>query len=164
MKRLILMRHAKSDWFTDAAEDYDRPLNDRGRRDAPRIGKWLRDNDYLPDMVLCSSAARTRETLALTGIEAETEFMPSLYHAPANRMLDILRYDAKDDTVMLIGHNPGISGFAQNILASPPADRKFYQYPTAATLIADFDLNDWSDVNWGTAQLVDFVYPKALPG
>ena len=163
MKRLILMRHAKSDWFTDEEEDFKRPLNTRGRRDAPRMGKWLRDHRYLPDMVLCSSAVRTRETLALTGIEAETEFMPSLYHAPASRMLDILRHDASGDTVMMIGHNPGISVFAQDILDVSPMDTKFRQYPTAAILIVDFGTEDWADAGWATGQMVDFVYPKSLP-
>lgn len=162
MKRLILMRHAKSDWSAGAGTDFDRPLNDRGRLDAPRMGAWLQHHGYLPDQVLCSSAARTRETLFLTDIDAETEFMPSLYHAPATRMMEILRYDAAGDTVMIIGHNPGIAALAHDILEQAPTDEKFRQYPTASILVARFEIAEWTDANWFSAKHEEFVYPKLL--
>ena len=160
MRRLILVRHAKSDWSA-ALEDHARPLNKRGRRSAPLIGGWLREKGYLPEEVICSDAARTRETFAGLGIDAPVSYTRLLYHAEAPEILEVLR-GATGATVALIGHNPGIGAFAGRIVARPPAHPRFHDYPTAATLVAEFDIDRWRDADFGTARAVDFVVPREL--
>ncbi|MFZ5962621.1 SixA phosphatase family protein [Thalassococcus sp. BH17M4-6] len=160
--RLILMRHAKSDWSM-IGDDHDRTLNARGRKSARALGDWMRDNDYLPDQVLCSSAARTRETLALTGVEAATNFEDALYHAAPDTMLTSLRA-ARGDCVLMVGHNPGIAFFAAALVKSAPDHPRFQDYPTCATLVADFDITNWADLTPGTGNARDFVIPRELIG
>ncbi|MFP4044187.1 MAG: SixA phosphatase family protein [Rhodosalinus sp.] len=160
MRRLILIRHAKSDW-SQALDDHARPLNKRGLRSAPLIGEWLRAQGYLPDEVLCSDAVRTRQTSSGLGIEAPVTFARMLYHAEAEDIMEVLRA-AEGRTVALIGHNPGIGEFAQRILAEAPEHPRFRDYPTAATLVADFDIDVWDDAGFGEARAVDFVTPRDL--
>ncbi len=163
MRRLILMRHAKSDWNHFTLSDHDRPLNDRGRRSAAALGDWLRDKGYLPDEVLCSSAERTGETLL--GLELpgnpEITYSRALYHAEAEGMLDILRC-ARARCVLLVGHNPGICELAHRLVAEPPAHDRFEDYPTGATLICDFDVASWEEVTWFAGEVVDFAIPREL--
>ncbi len=162
MKQLILVRHAKSDWNQDLP-DHHRPLNPRGRDAAPAIGAWLRKNGYLPDEVLCSTAARTRETLELLDVTAPTRFERALYHAAPETMLEILK-SAQGDSVMMLGHNPGIAEFAEEMLQAPPDHPRFAAYPTCATLVARFSIDDWSRLqpHSGTAQA--FIVPRDLTG
>lgn len=160
MKRLILVRHAKSDWSMEL-DDHARPLNKRGLRSAKALGEWLRSKGYLPDEVLCSTATRTRETLAGLGVEAATEFDRALYHAPASVMLETLQA-ARADCVLMIGHNPGIAAFARALPARAPAHPRFADYPTCATLVVDFDSPDWSSLTPGSGRVLDFVVPREL--
>ncbi|RBI84362.1 histidine phosphatase family protein [Rhodosalinus halophilus] len=160
MRRLILIRHAKSDWSL-ALDDHARPLNKRGRRSAPLIGAWLREKGYLPDEVICSDAARTRETFDRLGIEAPVTCTRMLYLAEAEDILEVLRA-AEGATVALIGHNPGIGDFAGSIVVTPPAHPRFHDYPTAATLVAEFDIDRWRDADFGIARAVDFIVPREL--
>ncbi|WP_126978096.1 SixA phosphatase family protein [Frigidibacter oleivorans] len=162
MTRLILIRHAKSSWDDPEAADHDRRLNARGRRSAEALGHWLRSRGYLPDQVLCSSATRTRETLEMLGLgEVPTQFVPALYHAEAQAMLAELR-KATGQTVMMLGHNPGIAEFAARLLAAPPRHAEFAHYPTGATLVADFGGEGWASADWGTGAALDFVVPREL--
>ena len=163
MKRLILMRHAKSSWDDPAVEDHDRPLNGRGRVSARVLGDWLRDRGYLPDLVLSSSAARTRETYAGLKIMCDARFLPELFHAEPETMLHTLRR-ADGDTVLMLGHNPGIGWFAQSLVSVPPPHPRFYDYPTCATLVADFDVGSWDELGTGTGTAVDFIIPRELTG
>jgi phosphohistidine phosphatase len=160
MRRLILIRHAKSDWSL-ALDDHARPLNKRGRRSAPLIGAWLSENGYLPDEVICSDAVRTRETFDRLGIEAPVTYTRLLYLAEAEDILEVLRA-AEGATVALIGHNPGIGDFAGSIVATPPAHPRFHDYPTAATLVAEFGIDRWRDADFGMARAVDFIVPREL--
>lgn len=160
MRRLVLIRHAKSDWSA-ALEDHARPLNARGRRSAPLIGAWLQEAGYLPGEVICSDAARTRETFDGLGIDAPASYTRLLYHAEAPDILEVLRA-ASAETVALIGHNPGIGDFAGWIVATPPAHPRFHDYPTAATLVAEFAIDNWRDADFGMARAVDFVIPREL--
>lgn len=160
MKTLILIRHAKSDWG-GGLPDHDRPLNARGRRSAAAIGDWLRAKGHVPDEILCSTATRTRETLDLLGVDAPTRFDRALYHAGAEALLEALRA-AEGDTVMLIGHNPGIGLFAAAALRRAPDHPRFDAYPTAATLVARFDIDDWRDMDLHSGQAVDFIVPREL--
>ena len=158
---LILMRHAKSDWGSPGLADHDRPLNGRGMRDAPMMGGWLREKGHLPDQVLCSTATRTRQTLEGLGSETPTAFMPSLYHAEPDTMHDAL-LQAQGRSVLMIGHNPGIAAFAEDLLEHAPDHPRFHDYPTCATLVAEFDLERWADLRPGTGRVLDFVIPADL--
>ncbi len=167
MKTLILMRHAKSSWDDPAQKDIDRPLNKRGRNAATLLGRWLRQKGYQPDFALVSVAERTRETWAR--VVAETgdrpaRFEPELYEARPEAMLRVLGKAPDVNTVLMLGHMPGIGEFARQLLREPPGSTDFTRFPTAATAVIAFDVADWSDVGWSTGRLTDFVVPKHLAG
>ncbi|MDO5648099.1 histidine phosphatase family protein [Paracoccus sp. (in: a-proteobacteria)] len=160
-RRLILTRHAKSAWDDPTLDDHDRPLNDRGRRSARELGDWMASRGYEPEEVLCSSAARTQETwarVAVAPLEVRPilRIEPGLYHAGPDKMLAILK-TATEPTVMMLGHNPGIAEFAAMLPARPPMDPDFRRYPTAATLVVDFQIEDWADIRPGQGSVMDFV-------
>lgn len=164
-KRLILTRHAKSSWDDPLTPDHDRPLNERGKMAAADLGQWLASRGYVPDEVFCSDALRTRKTFsgiapALPGAPT-LELKPSLYHAGPDVMLAVLRH-AKSETVMMIGHNPGIAEFAARLVTRAPINPEFARYPTGATLVVDFMIDDWKDVNYGTGATLDFIVPKEI--
>ena len=162
MKRLILMRHAKSSWNDPLQPDHERPLNGRGRRSAKAIGAWLADQGYVPDEVISSDAARTQETYALMGLQGcSPHWHRALYLASAATMMKHLRA-AQGDTVLMLGHNPGIAELAERLLVSPVGDGNFQRFPTAATLIARFDVDAWRDIDWGSAQAEAFTVPRTL--
>jgi phosphohistidine phosphatase len=165
MRRLILMRHAKSSWADPSQRDLDRPLNKRGRRSAGLLGEWMKRNGYRPDLALVSSARRAQETWS--GVVAEagpagTTYVPELYHAGPDTMLGVLRRAGDAGCVLMLGHQPGIGVFAGRLIAEAPADPDFGKYPTGATAVMDFDVADWSGAGWEQGRLVDFVVPRAL--
>lgn len=159
-KRLFLLRHAKSSWNDPGLDDRDRPLNGRGRRNAPRMGRLMKDEGFVPDLALCSSAQRTRETAVL--FFSEWKVLPSLvfrddlYHAGPVQIESIL--NTIDDTVeslMIIGHNPGLEEFLNQHTG------KALDMPTAALAQVDFELDSWShfeDLTRGV--LINFWRPK----
>ncbi len=160
-RRLILTRHAKSSWDDPAQDDHDRPLNSRGRRSARELGDWLASRGYEPEEVLCSTAARTRETwdtvfAAPLEVRPLVRDEPGLYHASPDQMLTLLR-TASAPTVMLVGHNPGIAELAEILPARAPVDPEFRRYPTAATLVVDFQIDNWSELKPGQGSVLDFV-------
>jgi len=164
-KRLILTRHAKSSWDDPMTPDHERPLNERGKAAAIDLGNWLASRGHLPDEVFCSDAARTRETWegvspALTDAPPLT-LKPALYHAGPDVMMAVLRH-AKADCVMMIGHNPGIAEFAIRIVAQAPHHPGFRHYPTGATLVASFEIDNWADLTFGTGAARDFIVPREL--
>lgn len=125
-RRLVLLRHAKSDW--PDVPDHDRPLAKRGRRDAPVAGRWLKREGYVPELVLCSTARRTRETWKLAaseiGASPQVRYEPEAYAATAGTLLELIHgIPARCDTALLIGHNPGISQLAV-LLAEPWEDAR----------------------------------------
>ncbi|MCF2872918.1 histidine phosphatase family protein [Octadecabacter sp. G9-8] len=163
-KRLILIRHAKSSW--DAPfDDHARTLNDKGRTGATAVGDWLRANTYLPDEIYSSDAARTRETtdviVTALGTAPTIVLKANMYHGQPAALMGVLQ-QAKGDTVALVAHNPGIAFFAEQIVAQPPDHRRFFDYPTCATLVCDFPINDWAEAVSRSGQVVDFVVPKDL--
>lgn len=164
-KRLILTRHAKSAWDDPAMKDHDRPLNGRGRAAAADLGAWLASRGYLPDEVLCSDALRTRETwdgiAAALPAAPQVTLKPALYHAGPDVMLAVLRR-AQGDTVLMLGHNPGIAEFAHRIVARAPQHDGFARYPTGATLVASFEIDSWDEAGFGQAATRDFVVPREL--
>lgn len=161
--RLILTRHAKSDWDDPTLPDHDRPLNGRGRRAARALGDWLASRGYDPEEVLCSSARRTQETWERVA-DAVFETRPvlrverALYQASPDVMLRVLR-TAQAPTVMMIGHNPGIAALAAILPAQAPLTQEFRRYPTAATMVVDFQADSWADVAPGRGSVLDFVRP-----
>ena len=165
MKRLILTRHAKSAWDDPTMADHDRPLNDRGKAAAADLGQWLASRDYIPAEVFCSDALRTRKTWsgiapALPGTPV-LELKPALYHAGPDVMLAVLKHGTAD-TVMMIGHNPGIAEFAARLVTAPPLNPEFHRYPTGATLVVDFIADAWEEVAFGAGAVVDFVIPREI--
>jgi phosphohistidine phosphatase len=165
MKRLILTRHAKSAWDDPLTPDHDRPLNERGKAAAADLGQWLASRGYVPEKVLCSDAVRTRQTWS--GIAPALpatplmELKPALYHAGPDVMLAVLRH-AKADCVMMIGHNPGIAEFAARLVVHPPMNEAFARYPTGATLVVDFVVDAWDQVDFGLGATVDFIVPREI--
>ena len=161
-RTLILTRHAKSSWDAPVASDHDRPLNKRGRKSAPAIGTWLKQNGWLPDEVISSTAARTRETWDRMGLQTATVgFTRTLYHAGPDEMLAVLS-GATGETVLMLGHNPGIAGFAQHIVWQGPDHARFYDYPTCATAVIRFDITNWADVTWRSGAVLGFTIPREL--
>ncbi len=162
--RLILMRHAKSSWDDPFMRDHDRPLNGRGRISARAVGAWLHGLGIEPDQALISSSQRTRETCELLGLSKQStniEIREDLYHAGAQRILDAMR-QASGQTVLLLAHNPGIGEFAQRIVQKSPDHPRFFDYPTCATLVAQFDQSRWADIGFGQGQALNFVIPREL--
>jgi phosphohistidine phosphatase len=170
MKRLILLRHAKSAWDDPTVEDHDRPLNARGRRAAPVIGGWLAERGFVPAAIICSTAARARETWSLVApsfaAAPDASIKPSLYHADPATMLALVRAAPNDaDALMLIGHQPGLSGFARKLSKDPVAPgcaRAFQHYPTGAAAVIDFDAARWDQVAWGEGRFHAFAAPREL--
>ncbi|MEQ6201813.1 histidine phosphatase family protein [Sulfitobacter sp. HNIBRBA2951] len=162
MKRLILIRHAKSDWSDLDATDHERTLNERGRQSATVMGEWMRTHDLLPDHVLCSDAARTQETLArLRFGDVPTTYTHSLYLAEPDVMLRLLR-KRTEDCVMLIGHNPGSAMLAEMLVAKAPPHPDFDRFPTGATAVLDFEIDSWRDLTTGRGACPLFEVPRAL--
>ena len=143
--------------------DQDRPLNARGRLAACELGDFLASRGFEPEEVLCSTAKRTRETwdgVAAAVIETrpEVRYIDRLYHASPEVMLDEIR-KASAPTVMLIGHNPGIAELATMLPARAPLGPDFRRYPTCATLVVDFQIDDWSARQPGQGSALDFFTP-----
>ena len=169
MRTLTLFRHAKSSWSDLTLGDFSRSLAPRGRKAAPRMGRFLAENDLIPDLVCCSTAVRALETLDLALAEWDpppaVHHMERLYHAPAETLLEVVR-ETEDDTksLMLVGHNPGMHMLAQMLTASgdqTALDHLAMKFPTAA--IAVFKLSSpWRNTRFGTGELHTFQTPKRL--
>lgn len=163
--RLILMRHAKSSWDDPLSDDFDRVLNARGQSNAAAMGIWLRDKAYLPDEVLVSAAARTRETYEWLsngmGLCANVEIKDTLYLASDRRIMSHLK-QAEGNTVLLIAHNPGVGEFAARFANRAPRHKDFARYPTCATTVFDVAAPTWSEIAFGVNPVVDFVVPRDL--
>jgi len=164
---LYLLRHAKSGWDNPNLQDFDRPLSDRGHREAQWLGDLLRTRGISPSHIICSAAQRTRETLAcvVPALKRETsvDVTRRLYEAPAERLLSVVREQLPtDDSVMLIGHNPGLEEFA-NMLAGT-GDRLTVaalrdKFPPAGLACFEIDAARWTDVSAANARLVSFDTP-----
>lgn len=159
--RLILMRHAKSSWGDPTQPDHARPLNGRGQRAASALGDWLRASGYMPDLILSSSSVRTRETCDRLELDTTAQFSDALYHASPATMLKALRATT-GQTVLMLGHNPGIAAFAHSLVDTPPTHERFDDYPTGATLVVDFAITAWEDLAPGIGQPIDFIVPRDL--
>jgi phosphohistidine phosphatase len=167
VRRLHLLRHAKSSWDDPVLRDHDRPLAPRGRKAAKRIARWAGKHKVNPQLVVSSSAVRARETLrgVLPGLgEPDVWFEPALYAASAETLLDRARALPDDvEEVMLVGHNPGLGNLL--LLLAEPGDlreRAEEKVPTGAIATLETDVARWSDLEPGGARLVAFVVPRDL--
>jgi phosphohistidine phosphatase len=167
VRRLHLLRHAKSSWDDDSVRDRDRPLAPRGRKATTRIARWARKHEIRPQLVVSSSAVRARETLAgvLPGLgEPEVWDEVALYAASAEVLLARAR-TLPDETheAMLVGHNPGLADLLLQ-LAEPGElrDRAAAKFPTGALATLEADIATWSELEPGGARLVEFVVPREL--
>jgi phosphohistidine phosphatase len=171
MRRVMLLRHAKSDWSL-AAGDRERPLNERGQDAAPKIGRYIAQAQTVPDLILCSTAQRTRQTCDLITASFSTVpkivFEEELYLAEAGTIIGLIR--ATPDTIrrlMIIGHNPGIHQAAADLTGSGNAkDRATLsaRFPTAALAVIDFANGGWADVLPHAGKLDRFITPRLLSG
>jgi phosphohistidine phosphatase len=175
MRRLMLLRHAKTEIDAPSGRDRDRRLDDRGHKDAARMGEWIAHHPPFPDAVLVSPAVRARQTWDLAWeamkdrVEApEVELLPELYGADPRQLLETIRtatLPASPKRLMLVGHNPGMHELALMLTGGGDADgRKALadNLPTAGLAIFDFDVEDWADVAYRHGKLVLFVSPKLL--
>jgi phosphohistidine phosphatase len=165
---LYLIRHAKSSWSDPTLPDQERPLARRGRRDAKRIAKHLLRLGIMPELVLCSPAQRTRETLELVrpalGTTATVRLEAELYAASAETLLERLRAVPEEvASVMLIGHNPGLQDLAL-VLASAGTEleRLEAKFPTAALATLTLPRATWRRLSQADAVLAAYVVPKQL--
>ena len=173
--RLLLLRHAKSDW-SGKADDHARRLSARGKRTAPRVGAHIQAKSYDPKLVLCSTAERTKETLELVlpalAKQPQIRYDRSLYLAEWPALLAEIRAKAGEASpLMVVGHNPGLEqlAIALALQAQSAAERGRLQklaqkFPTAAVAVLDFEIADWSALKPGLGRLIDYVRPKDLDG
>jgi len=172
MKRLFLLRHAKAQPADGGTEDFDRTLMLSGMQDGAAMARYLRKNEHKIDLILCSSAARTTQTaeLVLHELESDIEYRENLYLAEPAKILAAIRgAPAAVESLMIVGHNPGMEQCA-TLLAREPVRRKERarhealeeKFPTSALAILDFDVGRWRDVAEGSGKLADFVRPKDL--
>jgi phosphohistidine phosphatase len=166
MKTLYVIRHAKSSWSEPELSDFERPLNGRGKRDAPRMGKRLKEKDLHPDCVLSSPARRALSTAKRICKELgyKTENIKTdrrLYHAEEETMLSVVKETKKKfDTILVFGHNPGLTDFV-NALASEDTYVEIPNVPTCGVVAFSFDVDDWQNIEWGTGKMILFDYPKS---
>jgi phosphohistidine phosphatase len=165
MKRLTLVRHAKSDWSLAGQADWDRPLNKRGQRDAPDMARRLRSRRLKPDLILSSPAVRALTTASVMARElkvpaASLRQDERLYLAsPADLLAVVRELGGTSKHVMVFGHNPGLTECANRLSAGEHIDN----LPTCGVFTAIYDLDDWSRLDWGSGQEAEFDYPKNHP-
>ena len=164
MKRLTLVRHSKSDWSLPGQQDWDRALNKRGQRDAPEMARRLRARKLKPDLILSSPAVRALATATIMARELKVAASivrqdERLYLAGPADMLTVIRdRGGSARHLMVFGHNPGITDFANRLSAGDRIDNM----PTSAVFTATFAIQDWSELDWGSGQDAQFDYPKNL--
>lgn len=162
MPRLLLMRHGHAASPT-GTPDHDRPLTDHGRAEAAAQGTWIREHVGTVDLVLCSTARRTRETLAGAGLEAPAEFLDEIYEAWTGDLLDAARHVAPGTaTVLMVGHSPATPHLAAQ-LACDDSDAALVRriragFPPATVAVLELR-TDWADLDPGTARLTEVIVP-----
>lgn len=169
MRRLMLLRHAKSNWSTGLT-DRERPLAARGREAAPLIGRYIAEELLLPDLVLISPARRTVETWELVGPmlpeRPGCHHEPRLYESKPARLLEVIQETEPDvHTLLMVGHNPGLEELAAQLTGHGDryaAARMAKKYPTCGLVVIDFAVEDWRDVAPRGGRLDRFVTPASL--
>lgn len=164
MKTLYVIRHAKSSWDVKTLGDIERPLNDRGKRDAPRMGKRLKEKDIHPDLIISSPAKRAFSTAKkiariLKYPKDAIRIVDKLYHADEDAMLQVVNnLKDKHSIVIMFGHNPGLTDFVNSILSE---ELDIDNVPTCGVVAFQFQSERWEQVTWGTGKILFFDYPKS---
>jgi len=161
MKRLALIRHAKSSWKDASLADHDRPLAKRGKRDAPEMARRFAEGGFAPELVVSSSAKRARKTAkhVIGALERSEIFVDErIYMASSGDLLAYLRaFDDGKTAVAIVGHNPGLTDFCELLSGAGISN-----IPTSGVVQLELDVDRWSDAAAGCAKVVDFDYPKKL--
>jgi phosphohistidine phosphatase len=168
-KRLFVLRHAKSSWDDPGLDDHERPLASRGRRAVEAIASYASAHEIKPELVLCSSSRRTRETLDGIAVGGEHQIERSLYAASTDEILDRLRQLPDGvGTAMLIGHNPAVQMLVLRLTnhdgtgaVDPEREEVKRKFPTGALATLAFDC-EWSELAPGCARLEEFTFPKGF--
>lgn len=145
MKTLFLLRHAKSSWAEPGMPDHERPLNDRGKRDAPHVGQWLREQGLLPDRIVSSTAKRARKTAEKVahhcGYRGEIEFSAALYEAhPDAYVRHLQQLPDNEQAVLVVGHNPTLEELLEQLTGQHDS------LPTAALAVVEMPIDRWQDL------------------
>jgi phosphohistidine phosphatase len=162
MKSIFILRHAKSSWKYQNLTDHERPLNKRGKKDAPRMGALLQKKNLLPDLILCSTAERARMTAKLlieaSGYEGEIRFLDELYTPDPLMYLEIISsVDNQFKNVMVIGHNPGLEELLEMLSG------EWHRLTTAALAIVQLPIKKWVNLKPGVkGDLIELWRPKEL--
>ncbi len=161
MKTILILRHAKSSWDNLSIADHDRPLNKRGKRDAPRMGQLIRDEEILPDLIISSTAKRAAATAKAVAhacnYEGEIEYNHSFYHADADTFLDrISSLQGEHKIVMVVSHNPGVEELLEVLTGL------WERMPTAALAQVDLSIAKWSELDEAEGSLKNLWIPKSL--
>ena len=175
MLRLILMRHAKSSWTDKKIDDYDRPLSRRGKEAAPLMGRALAGKNCIPELILCSPARRTRDTLKLTidalGIKPPIAYEDQLYSfGNGDSYLNVISAQKKVTPLMVVGHNPSVQSLTLRLLARQNGtvmERIRRKFPTAAVAIVALPIEEWRQVQSKSdvgGEIELFLTPKMLEG
>jgi phosphohistidine phosphatase len=167
-RELLILRHAKSDWDTSAANDFDRPLAGRGKRDAPRVGRYLKNQGLIPDYVVSSPAQRAKQTVVAVCEQMDIDpdkinWDSRIYHATAGTLLDVLN-EVPDDAkrVLIAGHNPGLEILLQNLCNHTIPEQEDYKLlPTAAVAHLEI-LSEWTALEVQLARLVSLTRSRSL--
>ncbi len=162
MKTLYLLRHAKSSWSEPGLTDHDRPLNKRGRKAAPKMGELMAERDLAPDLILCSTAVRARQTVELVApacnFDGTITLTDELYLAPVETYLELLaQLDDDVNAVMTVAHNPGMANMVAYLTG------RSLHFPTAALAKISLPIDSWRDLTADTrGELVELWRPKEL--
>jgi phosphohistidine phosphatase len=161
MKTLMLLRHAKSDWGDQSLRDFDRPLADRGRKDAPRIGKAFARRGPVPDIIISSPAVRARQTIEAVvksaGLTVSPQFEDSIYGASAAELMKLIReLPDSSKSALVVGHNPTFEEVVARLTGA------HQHMPTAAFACIEFQIEHWADTEDGGGKLVWLLTPKQL--
>lgn len=165
MKTLYIVRHAKSSWDEPDKADFDRKLNDRGKRDAPRMAKRIKERGIHPDLMISSPARRALSTCkrmakVLEYSKEKIKTDQKLYHADDEDILQVIQQlNNKLGHVMTFGHNPGLTDFVNSLMNE---ERDIDNVPTCGVVAFQFDIDSWSQLTWGIGKLLFFDYPKRL--
>lgn len=163
MKTILVIRHAKSSWAHPGMSDFDRPLNERGHRDAPLMAERLRLKKIQPDLLVSSPARRALETCrhfanTLNNVSSQIITIPSLYHTPAMVFYEVIRqFPATAHTIAIFSHNPGITDFVNSLCE----DVRLDNMPTCGVFAVECPITDWMDFPVATKSFLFFDYPKA---
>lgn len=165
MKRLCLLRHAKSDWSDTALDDAARPLNKRGKKAADFMADFIVKRGFKPDQVMCSTAKRAKATCAPIAAKLGpcVSYHDDLYMAMPEELIGAIQHAGDEtDTLLLIAHNPGLELLAALLAGHPDDASQFEHFPTGAFVVFDFDIDSWRAITPGTGELVFYGKPREL--